>query len=68
MNLGREARGFTLTELLVGLVVTAIVAAGALSLLVGQQRAFKGSASDRAMQESARAALSEMGMNLRRAG
>jgi type IV pilus assembly protein PilW len=61
-------RGFTLTELLVALVVTGIVIAGALGLLVAQRRAFKDSAADRAQQESARAAISEMGMNLRRAG
>ncbi len=64
----RPEAGFTLVELLVGLVTSAIVIAGALALLLGQQRAFRDSAGDRALQEAARAAISEMGMNLRRAG
>jgi type IV pilus assembly protein PilW len=68
MSARRGNRGFTLVELLVALVVSAVVVAGALALLVGQRRAFHGSAGDRALQESARSALSEMGMNLRRAG
>lgn len=61
-------RGFSLTELLIAAVVMAIVAAGGLGLMNTQQRAFRQSAGDRALQESARAALSEVGMNLRRAG
>jgi type IV pilus assembly protein PilW len=61
-------RGVTLTELLVSLVVSAIVCAGALSLLTQQQRAFQTSASDRAMQDSARTAVAELATNLRRAG
>lgn len=68
MSAPGRVRGFTLTELLVSLVVTAVVAAGAFALMVSQQRAFRSSASDRALQEAARVALSEMGMNLRRAG
>jgi type IV pilus assembly protein PilW len=68
MSATHRARGFTLTELLVALVVTAVVAAGSYALMAGQQQAFKSSAGDRALQEAARVALSEMGMNLRRAG
>ena len=43
-------RGFTLTELLVALVVSVIVIAGALGLHVAQQRSFRASAGDRALQ------------------
>lgn len=68
MTRSRNGTGFTLVELLVGLGVSAIVIAGALALLVGQQRAHRTTSGERALQESARAGLSEMGMNLRRAG
>ena len=64
----RSQRGVTLTELLVSLVVTSIVSAGALALLTQQQRAFQTSSADRAMQDGARTALAELTTNLRRAG
>ncbi len=60
--------GFTLVELLVSLVVVGFMVAGAMALLGQQQRAFQNTAADRALQESARTALSEMGQALRRAG
>ncbi|BDG09094.1 PilW family protein [Anaeromyxobacter paludicola] len=61
-------RGFSLTELLVAMVASAVIAAGALGLVVAQQRAFTASAGDRGLQETARTALGELGMSLRRAG
>ncbi len=66
----RAARrhGFTLVELLVSLVVVGFMVAGAMALLGQQQRAFQNTAADRALQEAARTALSEMGQSLRRAG
>ncbi len=61
-------RGFTLTEMLVSLVVVAIMTAGAMALMGQQQRAFQNSSAERALQETARAALTSLGENLRRAG
>jgi len=61
-------RGFTLVELLISLVVVAFMTAGAMALLGSQQRAFQNTSAERALQETARAALTEMGENLRRAG
>lgn len=61
-------RGFTLVEMLVSLVVVAFMAAAAVALMGQQQRAFQNTSAERALQETARAALTEMGQNLRRAG
>jgi type IV pilus assembly protein PilW len=61
-------RGFTLVEMMVGLVVSAIVVAGAITLLVNQQQAYQNTSSDRAGQEAARQALGAIGDALRRAG
>lgn len=63
-----QPRGYTLVEILISLVVVAIMAAGAMALLGQQQRAFQSTSAERALQETARAALSSMGQNLRRAG
>jgi type IV pilus assembly protein PilW len=60
--------GFTLVELLISLVISAIVVAGALALLSSQQRTFQSSSADRAVQENARVALEELTGNLRLAG
>lgn len=65
---GRSQRGFTLVELLVSMGIAAVVCAGALALLSSQQRAFRSSAADRALQEAARTGLSELATNLRRVG
>ncbi len=61
-------RGFTLVEMLISLVVVAFMVAGAMALMGQQQRAFQNTSAERALQETARAALTEMGENLRRAG
>lgn len=61
-------RGFTLVELLVSLVVVAIMTAGAMGLVINQQRMLQGTSADRALQETARGALGELTTNLRRAG
>jgi type IV pilus assembly protein PilW len=62
------AQGFTLIEMTVSLVVTAILVAGGIAVLGQQQRLLQRSSADRAIQETARSALGEMGPNLRRAG
>lgn len=64
----RAPRGVTLVEMLISLVITTVVIAGALALLVAQQRAYRSSAADRAMQDAARAGIQDLTTNLRRAG
>jgi type IV pilus assembly protein PilW len=61
-------RGFSLVELLVALGVSLMVIAGALALLISQQRMFQQSSGDRAVQETGRVALEEITSNLRLAG
>lgn len=61
-------RGFTLVEMLVGVLVSAIVVAGSITLLVNQQQAYQNTANDRAGQEAARVALGAIGDALARAG
>lgn len=61
-------RGYTLVELIIGVVAASFVVAGAVSLLIGQQRRFQTSAADRGLQETARTALAEITGNLRLAG
>jgi len=63
-----RARGFTLIELIVAVLVSAIVVAAAVTLLAGTQRAFQGGVDDRAMQETARAAMDEITTSLSMAG
>ncbi len=64
----RAARGLTLVEMLLSLAIGSVVIAGALALLIAQQRAYTSSAADRAMQDSARQGLEDLSVNLRRAG
>jgi type IV pilus assembly protein PilW len=55
-------------ELMVSLVISALVIAGALALLNTQQRTFQRSSADRNVQEMARVALEDLTTNLRMAG
>lgn len=63
-----RARGFTLVELLVAVAVSLIVVFAAVSLMLGTQRLFRAGDEDRAIQETARVALDELGRNLAGAG
>jgi type II secretory pathway pseudopilin PulG len=65
---GARERGFSLVELMIALVISMVVIAGALALLTSQQRSFRASASDRALQETARLAVDHVATNLRLAG
>ena len=64
----RPARGYTLVELLVALLVASIVMVGALTLLTSQQRSFQSGSGDRALQEAGRVALERLTSDLRLAG
>ncbi len=64
----RTSRGFTLLELAIGIGLSAIVIAAAMTLLIQQQRSYTVSATDRAHQEAGQAALREIGYRLRMAG
>lgn len=64
----RSPRGYSLVELLIAITVAFVIIAGAISLLNGQMRSFQTGTQDRALQEAARIALSEISGNLRRAG
>ncbi len=61
-------RGFTLIELLISVTISAVVIAGAMALMISQQRVFQTTSADRAMQETARVALDHITTNLRQAG
>jgi type IV pilus assembly protein PilW len=61
-------RGFTLVEMMVGLVVSAVVVGGSIALAISQQKAYLNTSNDRAAQEAARQALVAIGDSLRRAG
>jgi prepilin-type N-terminal cleavage/methylation domain-containing protein len=64
----KDPRGFSLVELLVSLVVSTVVIAGAVALMLASQRNFRSTASSRALQETARVALGHVANNLRTAG
>ncbi len=61
-------RGFTLVEMMVGILVSTIIIAGSITLLVNQQQAYQNTSNDRAGQEAARVALGAIGEALGRAG
>jgi prepilin-type N-terminal cleavage/methylation domain-containing protein len=61
-------RGFSLVELLVALLVSAVVVAGAVALMLASQSNFRTTASSRALQETARVALGQVVNSLRGAG
>ncbi len=61
-------RGFTLLELIIGLGVSTIVIAAAMTLLIQQQRSYSVTSTERAQQESGHAALREIVTRLRMAG
>jgi type IV pilus assembly protein PilW len=60
--------GFTLLELVIGLTASAIIIAGGVALLIGQQRRFQTGSAERQMQDTARTALQELTGTLRLAG
>lgn len=64
----RKRRGFTLLEVVIGLGISGLVIAGAMTLLVQQQRSYAVTASDRAQQEAGQAALREIVNRLALAG
>jgi type IV pilus assembly protein PilW len=64
----RLDRGFTLVELLVGVAVSLVAVAGALVMLQGQQRSFRGSSTDRSLQETGRMALGAISEEVSMAG
>lgn len=72
MTFPRSARahpaGFTLLELVIGLTASAIIIAGGVALLIGQQRRFQTGSAERQMQDTARTALQELTGTLRLAG
>lgn len=61
-------RGFSLVELLVALLVSTVVIAGAVGLMLASQRNFNSTSSTRALQETARIGLGHVVANLRNAG
>lgn len=60
--------GFTLVELLIGVVVSLVAIAAGVLMLQGQKRSFQGSSTDRALQETGRMALGTVSQDLRLAG
>ena len=66
--LSRAQGGFTLLELVIGVAVSLVVIAGAVTMLQGQSRGLQVSQSDRALQETGRMALGSISQDLRMAG
>ena len=64
----RAPRGLTLVELMVGLGVSILTIAAAMTLLIQEQHAYTASAQDRSEQEAGRMALREITRRLRLAG
>ena len=65
---GSRPRGFSMIELVVAVAVSTIVLAAGVALLLGTQRLFEHGVDERAVQETARVALDEVGTSLRVAG
>jgi prepilin-type N-terminal cleavage/methylation domain-containing protein len=63
-----RARGYTLIELMVAMLVSFIAIAAGVTLLIASQHWFQTGSDDRTMQETARTALDELAVNLRQAG
>lgn len=64
----RTSRGFSLSELMVALLVSSLVIAAAMTLMTGQQRAYRSGSDERQLQEAARVAMDDLTSNLRNAG
>jgi type IV pilus assembly protein PilW len=64
----RAPRGLTLVELMVGLGVSILTIAAAMTLLIQEQHSYTTSAQDRSEQEAGRMALREITRRLRTAG
>ena len=67
-SLRKAQGGFTLVELMVGLLLTAFIASLALTYMVSSTRSFRAQNSDSVSQENARFALEILSQNIRLAG
>jgi len=63
-----RARGFSLIELLISVVISVIAIAGGVVLLLTSQQWFENGRDDRTLQENARVAMDSLTSNLRNAG
>lgn len=63
-----RSRGFTLLEMVIAMAMSALVIASAMTLMIAQQRTFQSGSADRAMQDTARVALTRIANDLRNAG
>ncbi len=68
LDSGHRQSGFTLVELLVGLVLTLFIAGVALTYMVSSARTFRTQSTDSISQENARFALELLAQNVRLAG
>ncbi len=68
MSARARPAGFSLVELMIALVISAVVIAGALSLLTAQQQLYQRSSGERSLQDMARIALDQLSTDLRLAG
>lgn len=61
-------RGFSLSELMIALLVSALVIGAGLAMMTGQQRSFRAGSDERQLQEAGRVALDDITSNLRNVG